>query len=122
MPKTSGRSSFFFSNKKRFFCSRFLQQNWSKQMKTNDDNLCPWIINEHLPYPIGGRTSIDGYLFYENVFETTSSLQIYSYGSSNLLFQGLMNSTFKLVRMSSMTCRVSTKSKCLLFEYIRECL
>lgn len=92
-------------------------------MRIDEDNICPWIINEHLPYPIGGKRSIDGHLFYENLFEMTSSLQIHSYGSSNLLFQGLINSTFKLVRMSSIsiTCRVSTKEnniqKFLLFEY-----
>ncbi|CAF2390973.1 unnamed protein product [Rotaria sp. Silwood2] len=69
-------------------------ESWS--VPINDDNLCPWIINDRLPYPIGGTTPAIGHLSYENLLETSSTLQIYSFGSSNLIFQGLTNGTFKL--------------------------
>jgi hypothetical protein len=42
-----------------------------------------------------------GRLFYENFNENSSALQMYSYGSSILVFQGLNNGTFKLVSVSS---------------------
>lgn len=63
----------------------------------NEENLCPWIINDRLPYPVGGTTPVIGRLFYENLIETSSALQIYPFGSTNLLVQGLNNGTFKLV-------------------------
>ncbi|CAF3744671.1 unnamed protein product [Rotaria sordida] len=69
-------------------------ESWS--IPINNDNLCPWIINDRLPYPIGGTTPAIGHLFYENLLESSSALHIYSFGLSNLIFQGLTNGTFKL--------------------------
>jgi hypothetical protein len=66
-------------------------------MPINDDNQCPWIINDRLPYPVGGTTPVIGRLFYENFIENSSALQMYSFGSTILVFQGLNNGTFKLV-------------------------
>jgi hypothetical protein len=66
-------------------------------MPIDDENLCPWIVNDRLPYPIGGTTPAIGRLFYENSIENSSSLQMSSFGSSILVFQGLTNGTFKLV-------------------------
>ncbi|CAF1246640.1 unnamed protein product [Rotaria magnacalcarata] len=69
-------------------------ESWS--IPINSDNLCPWIINDRFPYPVGGTTPAIGHLFYENILESSSAFQIYSFGSSNLIFQGLTNGTFKL--------------------------
>lgn len=81
-----------------FICFLFLKS-WS--LGINDDNICPWVINDRLPYPVGGINPIVGRLFYENSFENTSALQLFSFGSSILFFQGLSNGTFKLVSVSS---------------------
>jgi hypothetical protein len=67
----------------------------------NDDNICPRIISDRLPYPVGATTPVVGRVFYENLLENSSALQMYSFGSSTLLFQGLTNGTFKLVSISS---------------------
>jgi hypothetical protein len=72
---------------------------WS--IPINNDNLCPWIINDRLPYPVGGTTPVIGRVLYENLIENSSALQMYSYGSIILVFQGLTNGTFKLVSISS---------------------
>ena len=66
---------------------------------TTKNNICPWIINDRLPYPVGGKNSIHGHLFYHNRLESSSALQLYSFGSSILFLQGLTNGTFKLVSM-----------------------
>ncbi|CAF3772782.1 unnamed protein product [Rotaria magnacalcarata] len=71
-------------------------EGWSKGMTTNDNNICPWIISDRLPYPVGGVIPIVGRLFYENSFESSSALQLYPFGSSTLFLQGLTNGTFKL--------------------------
>ncbi|CAF3473695.1 unnamed protein product [Rotaria socialis] len=71
-------------------------EGWSKGMTTNDNNICPWIISDRLPYPVGGLVPIVGRLFYENSFESSSALQLYPFGSSTLFLQGLTNGTFKL--------------------------
>ena len=73
------------------------------------DDLCPWIISDRLPYPVGGINPIIGRIFYENLLENSSAFQMYSFGSSILFFQGLTNGTFKLVSVSSI------KSKHILF-------
>lgn len=71
-------------------------------MNDNDnDDICPWIISDRLPYPVGGINPISGRLFYENSFENSTALQLFSFGSSILFFQGLTNGTFKLVSVSS---------------------
>jgi hypothetical protein len=70
-------------------------------MTNNDNNLCPWIISDRLPYPVGGINPIIGRLFYENQFENSTALHLYSFGSSILFLQGLTNGTFKLVSVSS---------------------
>ena len=66
----------------------------------NTENLCPWIMSDRLPYPVGGTTPVIGHSIYENLLESSSALQMYSFGATNLLFQGLINGTFKLVSMS----------------------
>jgi hypothetical protein len=65
------------------------------------DDLCPWIISDRLPYPVGGINPILGRLVYENILEYSSALHLASFGSSILFFQGLINGTFKLVSVSS---------------------
>ncbi|UJR35034.1 hypothetical protein I4U23_027810 [Adineta vaga] len=67
---------------------------WSIGMR--DDDICPWIISDRLPYPVGGMNPIIGRLFYENSFENSNGIQLYSFGSSILFLQGLTNGTFKL--------------------------
>jgi hypothetical protein len=74
-------------------------ESWS--ISINENNLCPWIISDRLPYPVGGRIPVIGRLFYENLMENSSTFQMYSFGSSILVFQGLTNGTFKLVSISS---------------------
>lgn len=61
------------------------------------DDLCSAIVNEHLPYPVGGRNPIIGRMFDENVEENTHAFHLHSYGSRHLLSQGLTNGTLKLV-------------------------
>ena len=68
----------------------------------NDENLCPWIISERLPYPVGGMTPIIGRLIYENSIETSTTFRLHRFGLTNLVVQGLINSTFKLVSVSSL--------------------
>lgn len=63
----------------------------------NEENICPWIISDRLPYPVGGIRPVIGRIIYENIFESSSALQMYSYGSSIVVFQGLTNATLKLV-------------------------
>ncbi|CAF4809109.1 unnamed protein product [Rotaria sp. Silwood1] len=70
-------------------------ESWSIGM-TNDNDICPWIISDRLPYPVGGIIPIIGRLFYENSFESSSALQLYPLGSSILFLHGLTNGTFKL--------------------------
>jgi hypothetical protein len=70
------------------------KDDWSIGMT---DDLCPWIISDRLPYPVGGINPIFGRLFYENSLENTSAFHLHSYGSINLFCQGLTNGTFKLV-------------------------
>ncbi|CAF0917087.1 unnamed protein product [Rotaria sordida] len=70
-------------------------ESWSIGI-TNDNDLCPWIISDRLPYPVGGIIPIIGRLFYENSFESSSALQLHPLGSSILFLQGLTNGTFKL--------------------------
>jgi hypothetical protein len=70
-------------------------------MTNDDDDICPWIISDRLPYPVGGIIPIIGRLFYENSNESSSAFQLYSFGSSILFLQGLTNGTFKLVSVSS---------------------
>jgi hypothetical protein len=74
-------------------------QSWSIPM--NSENLCPWIISDRLPYPVGGTTPVVGHSIYENLLESSSAFQMYPLGATNLLFQGLINGTLKLVSMSS---------------------
>jgi hypothetical protein len=85
-----------------FFFLNFFFQSWSIGMTNdNNNNLCPWIISDRLPYPVGGRNPIIGRLFYENSLESSTAFQLHSFGSSILFFQGLTNGTFKLVSVSS---------------------
>lgn len=81
----------------------FLFQAWSIGMKENEENLCPWIISDRLPYPVGANNPLFGQLIYTNSFESSTALELYSFGdnSSIFLFQGLTNGTFKLVSVSS---------------------
>lgn len=68
----------------------------------NDQNICPWIISDRLPYPVGGATPVLGRILYESLIESSSVVKIYSFDSSTMLvFQGLTNGTFKLVSISS---------------------
>lgn len=69
------------------------------------DDICPSIISERLPYPVGGINPIIGRLFYENSAENSNGMQLYSFGSSILFLQGLTNGTFKLVSVSSITSK-----------------
>ncbi len=50
------------------------------------DDLCFWIINDRLPYPVGEINPIIGRLFDENSFENTSAFYLHSYGSTILFF------------------------------------
>ena len=61
------------------------------------DDLCSSIVNERLPYPVGGRNPIIGRVFYENVLENTHTFHLHSYGSIHFISQGLTNGTLKLV-------------------------
>ena len=36
-----------------FVCKR----DWS--IPIHDDNICPWIVNDRLPYPVGGTNTSD---------------------------------------------------------------
>ncbi|CAF0881225.1 unnamed protein product [Adineta steineri] len=71
-------------------------ESWSIGMTNDDDDICPWIISDRLPYPVGGISPIIGRLFYENSLENSSAMQLYSFGSSIFFLQGLTNGTFKL--------------------------
>ncbi|CAF1643535.1 unnamed protein product, partial [Adineta ricciae] len=68
-------------------------ESWSIGMT---DDICPSIISDRLPYPVGGINPIIGRLFYENTAENSNGMQLYSFGSSILFLQGLTNGTFKL--------------------------
>ena len=63
----------------------------------DEENICPWIISDRLPYPVGGIRPVIGRLIYENLLESSSAFQMYSFGSSIVVFQGLTNATLKLV-------------------------
>ena len=82
----------------------FFSKSWS--IPVDDENLCPWIVSDRLPYPIGGTTPVIGRLIYENSVENSSAFQMYSFASTILVLQGLTNGTLKLVS-------VRTKEKCL---------
>ncbi|UJR10757.1 hypothetical protein I4U23_014945 [Adineta vaga] len=70
-------------------------ETWSIPM--NNDNICPWIISDRLPYPVGGATPVIGRTLYENLMESSTVLKMYSFDSlTKLVFQGLTNGTFKL--------------------------
>ncbi|CAF1166098.1 unnamed protein product [Adineta steineri] len=69
-------------------------ESWS--IPVNDNNICPWIISDRLPYPVGGTTPVRGRLLYENIIENSSVIKMYSFNSMILVFQGLTNGTFKL--------------------------
>jgi hypothetical protein len=86
----------------------FFIQSWSIGM--NEDDLCPWIISDRLPYPVGGIIPIVGRLFYENLIESSSGIQLHSFGSSILLLQGLINGTFKLVSVSSINSCINEET------------
>ncbi len=93
------------------FCSK------SWVIPINDDNICPWIISDRLPYPVGGTTPVIGRLFYVNLIESSSALKMFSFGSSLLVFQGLTNGTFKLVSISSIKQSLENALRHLFFSF-----
>ena len=77
-------------------------ESWS--IPNNEENLCPFIDNDRLPYPVGGIQPVVGRLIYENLIESSSTFQTHSIGSLRVIFQGLTNGTLKLVS-EEIACR-----------------
>lgn len=83
-----------------YFRRRFIGLFQSWFVPSVDENICPWIVNDRLPYPVGGRTALIGRLIYENSSETSNVFEWFRFSGKIFVVQGLMYGSLKLVSVS----------------------